>query len=64
MGCIQGLANALSDWGGDDGAIAVVSHDREFCEKVGFTHVGTVMDGKLVLEQRPIQDSDWIQYDI
>jgi len=64
VGCIQGLANALSEWGGKDGAIVVISHDREFCEKVGFTHVGTVMDGKLVLEQRPVQDSDWIQYDI
>jgi len=64
VGCIQGLANALSEWGGEDGAIAVISHDRGFCEKVGFTHVGTVTDGKLVLEQRPVRDSDWIQYDI
>ena len=53
MGCIQGLANALSGWDkeGKDGAVVVISHDREFCEKVGFTHVGTVKDGKLVLEQ-------------
>jgi len=51
VGCIQGLANALSGWGGKDGAVVVVSHDREFCEKVGFTHIGTVTDGKLVLEQ-------------
>lgn len=64
VGCIQGLANALGKWGGKDGSIVVISHDREFCEKVGFTHVGTVMDGKLVLEQRPVQDSDWVQYDI
>lgn len=64
VGCIDGLANALSGWGGKDGAIVVISHDREFCEKVGFTHVGTVMNGKLVLEQRPLRESDWTQYDI
>lgn len=64
VGCIQGLANALSGWGGKDGAVVVVSHDREFCEKVGFTHIGTVTDGKLVLEQRSLQDSDWEQYEI
>ena len=64
VGCISGLAKALSGWGGQDGAIVVISHDRKFCEKVGFTHVGTVMDGKLVLEQRSLRDSDWDQYDI
>lgn len=64
VGCIQGLANALSGWGGKDGAVVVISHDREFCEKVGFTHVGTVMNGGIVLEQRPLQESDWEQYDI
>jgi ATP-binding cassette, subfamily F, member 3 len=64
VGCISGLAKALCAWGGKDGAIVVISHDREFCEKVGFTHVGTVMDGKLVLEQRSLSDSDWEQYDI
>jgi ATP-binding cassette subfamily F protein 3 len=64
VGCISGLAKALSGWGGQDGAMVVISHDRKFCEKVGFTHVGTVMDGKLVLEQRSLRDSDWEQYDI
>jgi len=64
VGCIQGLANALSEWGGKDGAVVVISHDREFCEKVGFTHVGTVTNGGLVLEQRPLQDGDWEQYEI
>ena len=64
VGCIQGLANALSGWGGKDGSIVVISHDREFCEKVGFTHIGTVADGKLKLEQRSLQDSDWDQYEI
>lgn len=64
VGCIQGLANALGSWGGEDGAVVVISHDREFCEKVGFTHVGTVTNGGLVLEQRELQDGDWEQYDI
>ena len=36
---------------GKDGSLVVISHDRDFCEKVGFTHIGTVMGGKLVLEQ-------------
>lgn len=64
VGCIDGLAKALSAWGGKDGGMVVISHDREFCEKVGFTHVGTVMNGSLRLEQRSLQDSDWDQYDI
>ena len=64
VGCIAGLADALSGWGGKDGSVVVISHDREFCEKVGFTHVGTVMNGKLLLEQRSLRDSDWEQYDI
>jgi len=64
VGCIQGLANALGGWGGKDGAVVVISHDREFCEKVGFTHVGTVVNGGLLLEQRGLQDGDWEQYDI
>jgi len=64
VGCISGLAKALCGWGGKDGAVVVVSHDRSFCEKIGFTHVGTVMDGNLVLEQRPLRDSDWETYEI
>lgn len=64
VGCIEGLAKALRNWGGKDGAIVVISHDRSFCEEVDFTHVGTVMNGRLVLEQRPLQDSDWEQYEI
>eukprot|EP00986_Skeletonema_menzelii_P002657 scaffold743_cov145-Skeletonema_menzelii.AAC.6 len=64
VGCIQGLANALSGWGGKDGAVVIISHDREFCDRVDFTHIGTVIDGKLKLEQRSLQESDWEQYDI
>jgi ATP-binding cassette subfamily F protein 3 len=64
VGCIDALARALSGWGGKDGAVVVISHDRSFCEDVGFTHVGTVTNGSLKLEQRPLRDSDWDQYDI
>jgi hypothetical protein len=41
-----------------------VSHDRAFCESVGFTHVGTVMDGGLVIEERGLEERDWARYDI
>jgi ATP-binding cassette subfamily F protein 3 len=58
VGCIDALATALSQWGGQDGAIVVISHDRSFCD------VGTVMNGGLVMEQRSLRDSDWEQYDI
>ena len=72
--CIEALGDALSKWGkieggsgsrtAGDGAIVVVSHDRAFCETVGFTHVGTVQDNKLVIEERDLRDSDWEVYDI
>merc|ERR1712008_292713 len=62
--CIAALSSALSSWGGKDGAIIVVSHDRSFCKEVGFTHVGTVDNGKLTIEQRDLNDGDWSQYDI
>lgn len=42
----------------------IVSHDRAFCESIGFTHVGTVMNGSLVLEERLLDERDWAQYDI
>ena len=54
----------MSNWGGKDGSIVVVSHDRAFCEQVGFTHVGTVKDGKLTVEERGLQEKDWERYDI
>ena len=41
-----------------------MSHDRAFCESVGFTHVGTVMDGGVVIEERGLEDRDWARYDI
>jgi len=37
----------------------VISHDKSFCDKIGFTHVVTVDNGKLTLEQRDVRASDW-----
>jgi len=64
VGCIEALSDALGRWGEKDGAIVVVSHDRSFCDAVGFTHVGTVRDGTLTLEERDLNDGDWVQYEI
>lgn len=57
--CLEALSEALSEWGSDEGAIVVISHDRAFCEKIEFTHVATITDGKLSLEQRNIRKDDW-----
>jgi ATP-binding cassette subfamily F protein uup len=61
---IDALSKALSSWGGKDGAIIVVSHDKAFCENVGFTHVGTVDNGTLTLEERGLAEKDWVKYDM
>lgn len=42
----------------------VVSHDRAFCESVGFTHVGTVKDGCIIIEERGLDERDWARYDM
>mmetsp|Transcript_23652 Transcript_23652/g.49770 ORF Transcript_23652/g.49770 Transcript_23652/m.49770 type:complete len:802 (+) Transcript_23652:273-2678(+) len=58
--CVEALSEVLSDWGGGKGAIVVISHDKAFCEQVGFTHVLTITDkGTLKLEQRDASESDW-----
>ena len=54
----------MSSWGKKDGAVIVVSHDKSFCESVGFNTVGTVKDGSLVVEERDLNDNDWKQYDM
>jgi ABC transport system ATP-binding/permease protein len=54
------LSDALSEWGDDEGALVVISHDKGFCEQVGFTHVLTIRDdGTLKLEQRSTNGNDW-----
>jgi ATPase subunit of ABC transporter with duplicated ATPase domains len=56
---VEALSESLSEWGEEEGAIVVISHDKNFCDKVGFTHVATVKDGSLVVEQRNPTDADW-----
>ena len=62
--CIEALGEALSGWGEDDGGVVVISHDRSFCETVGFDWVGTVKDGTIILEQRGLRESDWARYEM
>ena len=61
---IEALGESLSNWGGKDGSVVVVSHDRAFCESVGFTHVGTVKDGGITIEERGLEERDWARYDM
>jgi len=61
---IEALGESLSNWGGKDGSVVVVSHDRAFCESVGFTHVGTVKDGGIIIEERGLEERDWARYDL
>ena len=61
---IEALSNALSSWGGKDGAIIVVSHDKPFCDSVGFNTVGTVMNGNVIVQERDLNEDDWKQYDL
>ena len=57
---VEALSESLSDWGDETGSIVVISHDKTFCDKVGFTHVVTVQtNGSLLVEQRGTRDSDW-----
>ena len=53
--CIEALGEGLSEWGVDDGAVVVISHNRSFCKAIPFTHVGTVVNGKLTVERRGIK---------
>lgn len=57
---VEALSEAFSEWGDETGAIVLVSHDQNFCEKIDFTHVATVQDGTFKLEQRAARTSDWV----
>ena len=57
--CVEALSESLSGWGDDLGTVVVISHDKAFCEKIGFTHVLTVDKGSLKIEQREVTDKDW-----
>ena len=57
---VEALSEVLSDWGEGRGSIVVISHDKAFCEQVGFTHILTITgEGGLHLEQRDANESDW-----
>ena len=55
---IGALLQAVEDF---KGAIVVVSHDQTFCEAIQFTHVATVADGGLILEERELRRADFSQ---
>jgi ATPase subunit of ABC transporter with duplicated ATPase domains len=58
--CVEALSESLSNWGDDIGSLVVISHDRAFCDQVGFTHILTIQDnGTLLMEQRNTNDKDW-----
>jgi len=50
------LTKALREF---EGALVVISHDREFLEKLEPTHVLSVRGGKAVIEERGLRESDW-----
>lgn len=56
---VEALSTALSEWGSETGALVVVSHDRAFCEKIEFTHVVSIANGRLTSEARNARPSDW-----
>ena len=58
--CVEALGDALREWDVEGGAIVVISHDQNFCDKLEFTHVATVQDGRVKIEQRGAQASDWV----
>lgn len=56
---MEALSEALSTWGDEVGAIVVISHDKSFCDEIEFSHVATVVDGAMVIEERNARESDW-----
>lgn len=50
----------MKGWGGGKGAIVVVSHDKNFCSNIEFTHVVTVDNGAMKFEQRGAREDDWM----
>jgi len=55
------LIDALSDF---PGAVVTVSHDRNFVEALNPTHVVSVRNGQVVMEERSLRDSDWFHEDV
>lgn len=58
---IAALVDALQDY---EGAMVVISHDRNFCEALSATHIAYIADGTVSIEQRSIlKDSDFSEAD-
>lgn len=53
---ITTLTKALKEF---EGTVIVISHDRSFLEEYSPTHVMTVRNGCVVLEERELRDDDW-----
>jgi ATPase subunit of ABC transporter with duplicated ATPase domains len=53
---IEVLTKALRSFGG---ATLVISHDRKLLEALEPTHVVTVRDGKVRMEERGLEERDW-----
>lgn len=53
---IRTLTAALKKW---EGTVIVISHDRSFLVEFEPTHVMTVRDGSVLLEERGLRDEDW-----
>ena len=57
---MEALSESLSKWGEETGAIVVISHDKAFCQKVGFTHCATIqVGGTLIVKQQGNRESNW-----
>jgi len=60
---VEAIAALLDAIGRYEGAVVVVSHDRAFCETIAATHVGYVANGKILVEERGLRESDFSEED-
>jgi ABC-type multidrug transport system ATPase subunit len=54
---LDALTEALMEY---KGSFVIISHDRDFLDKIHFTHVLTVVGGRAVLEERQLNELDWV----
>jgi len=55
-GTLDALSEALQRY---KGTVAVVTHNKVFCEEFQPTHTCLVMDGKIQMFDRPVKEGDW-----
>lgn len=64
IGTIEALAGGLAAFEegqrNKNAAVLVISHDREFVEKLKMTHVCSVAGGEVKLEERSLRENDWV----